>query len=111
MPRPQAPPPGPHSPVEFIVVIVDFPPEVQPGEREAEGEGQEQEPEALPLEGQSKGRGQWGQGWPSGHHHPERSHPSPRGSPTARRVHKGPYPALPTALAPPRPAFVKQWKA
>ena len=62
MPSPQAPPPGPHSPVEFIVVIVDFPPEVEPGEREAEGESQQQEPEALPLEGQREDRGQRGRG-------------------------------------------------
>lgn len=43
-----------HSPVEFIVVIVDFPPEVEPGEREAKGDGEEQEPEAFPLEEQSR---------------------------------------------------------
>lgn len=49
MPRTQ-----PHSPVEFVVVIVDFPPEVQPGEREAKGEGEEQEPEAFPLKGQRR---------------------------------------------------------
>lgn len=48
------PTPCPHSPVEFIVVIVDFPPEVEPGECEAEGDGEEQEPEAFPLEEQSR---------------------------------------------------------
>lgn len=48
------PGPHPHSPVEFIVVIVHFPPEVEPGECEAKGEGEEQEPEAFPLEEQSR---------------------------------------------------------
>lgn len=111
-PDAQAPalPPGPHSPVEFIVVIVDLPPEVEPGEREAEGEGQEQEPEALPLQGRTEGRGQRGQGWPSGHHCPERSHPSPVAAPPPGWVHKGTYPS-PAALAPSWPAFAKQWKA
>ena len=54
--------PCPHLPVEFIVVIVDFPPEVEPGECEAEGDGEEQEPEAFPLEGQSRKGVKWGQG-------------------------------------------------
>lgn len=43
--------PSAHSPVEFIVVIANFPPEVEPGECEAKGEGEEQEPEPFPLEG------------------------------------------------------------
>lgn len=41
-----------HLPIEFIVVIMDIPPEVEPGECEAEGEGEQQEPETLPLEEQ-----------------------------------------------------------
>lgn len=47
-------PPCPHSPVEFIVVVVGLPPEVQPGECEAKGEGEKQEPEALPLEDRAR---------------------------------------------------------
>lgn len=43
-----------HSPVEFIVVIVDFPPEVEPGECEAKRDCEEQEPEAFPLEEQRR---------------------------------------------------------
>ena len=45
---------SPHSPVELIVVVVDSPPEVEPGEREAEGADQEQEPQAFPLQEQSR---------------------------------------------------------
>lgn len=48
---------SPHSPVELIVVIVDSPPEVEPGEREAEGADQEQEPQAFPLQEQSRAEG------------------------------------------------------
>ena len=44
------------SPVELIVVVVDSPPEVEPGEREAEGADQKQEPQAFPLQEQSTGR-------------------------------------------------------
>lgn len=64
-PKPPVPVPGPaltHSPVKFIVVIVDFPPEVEPGECEAEGDCEEQEPQAFPLEEQSKKGVKWGQG-------------------------------------------------
>lgn len=46
----------PHSPVELIVVVVDFPPEVEPGEREAEGADEEQEPQAFPLQEQNRGQ-------------------------------------------------------
>lgn len=77
-----------HSPVEFVVVIVDLPPEVEPGEREAEGEGEEQEPEALPLQGQSEGSGQAGQGWSLRRLHPEGP---PRCSPAARQGYCPPH--------------------
>lgn len=43
-----------HLPVELIVVVVNFPPEVEPGESEAEGANQEQEPQAFPLQEQSR---------------------------------------------------------
>lgn len=46
-----------HSPVELIVVVVDSPPEVEPGEREAEGADKEQEPQAFPLQEQSRAEG------------------------------------------------------
>lgn len=46
-----------HSPVELIVVVVDSPPEVEPGEREAEGADKEQEPQVLPLQEQSRAEG------------------------------------------------------
>lgn len=45
-----------HLPVELIVVVVNFPPEVEPGESEAEGANQEQEPQAFPLQEQSRGQ-------------------------------------------------------
>lgn len=38
-----------YSPVDFIVVIVNFPPEVKPDEGQEEGRGEDEEPEALPL--------------------------------------------------------------
>lgn len=38
-----------YSPVDFIVVIVNFPPEVKPDQSQEEGWGEDQEPEALPL--------------------------------------------------------------
>lgn len=33
-----------YSPVELIVVIVNFPPEIKPGEGEEEGEGEDRKP-------------------------------------------------------------------
>ena len=37
------------SPVELIVVVVSFPPEVEPDEEEREGEEEDEGPQELPL--------------------------------------------------------------
>jgi len=39
-----------YSPVDFVVVIVNFPPEVKPDQGQEEGRGEDEEPEALPLQ-------------------------------------------------------------
>ena len=45
---------GNHSPVKLIVVIVGFPPEVEPDQQQGEGNKQDEGPQELPLQTETK---------------------------------------------------------